>query len=439
MRHASWLVSLTLLAGCQLGAPLVAEPVGAFVPGELLVQFKPGTSRETALGVHHAVGAIPKDEVTGEALWAVSVPVGQERDFMRRYQNHAEVSYTEYDRLLETKMLGGFRPNEGRITLAAPPIDPLYVAEPTNSYGVKREGLPGQWGMEVIGALDAWDTTQGEEVTVAVLDTGVDMDHPDLAANLDKGNARNCVDKDKESNPDDDFGHGTHVSGIIAGIANNGIGIAGVAPACKVMPVRVLGVEGGTSTTLIAGIDWAIGHGAKVINISLGSSQYNRAEEDAIKRAISRNIVVVAAAGNEALVGNPVGYPAAIPGVVSVGALKKVTDTSAGIVSYVRADFSTFNPFVTVAAPGTDILSTVPRRFQSYGSTHADEPYAYASGTSMASPMVAGVVALIRSAHKDWSATQVISKLRSTCQRLGTTPLDTFYGSGLVQAGKAVQ
>lgn len=438
MKRFAWL-PLTLLAGCQLGAPsLVAEPVGAYVPGELLVQFKPGISKEAALRVHRSLGAIPKDEVTGEALWAVSVPVGQERDFMRRYQNHVEVSYTEYDRMLTTQMVGGFRPYEGRGIQAAAPTDPLYVAEPLNSAGVRRVGLPGQWGLEVIGALDAWGTTQGEAVTVAVLDTGVDMDHEDLVANLDKTNARNFVDAGKASSPDDDYGHGTHVSGIIAAIANNSVGIAGVAPACKVMPLRVLGVEGGTTATLIQGIDWAIDHGAKVINISLGSSQYNRAEEDAIKRAFAHDVVVVSAAGNEALSGNPVGYPAAIAGVVSVGALKKLVDSS-GIVSYARADFSTFNPFVTVAAPGTDILSTVPRRFQSYGTTHTDAPYAYASGTSMASPVVAGVVALIRSAHKDWSATQVVSKLRSTCQRLGTTPLDTFYGSGLVQAGRAVQ
>lgn len=440
------LLALTLiLAGCQLGGPLkVAEPTGSFASGELLVQFQPQTSDAAVESINRAVGATALAKLDAEGLWHVSVPSGHEREVMDRYRAQGQVAYAEVNRTLATQMVGGFRPYVARRTQAEAPNDPLYQAEPAG-----RKGLPGQWGLDAMKVRDAWNTTLGTSaVTVAVLDTGVDMGHDDLKANLDTANARNFVDKEAPTNPDDDFGHGTHVAGIIAAGANNGMGIAGVAPGCRVMPIRVLGVEGGSTANLINGINWAVSKGAKVINLSLGSNQYSRAEEDAIKRAISQGVVVVAAAGNEALGGNPLSYPGALEGVVSVASVRRdVGANNVATGTHSRSDFSSFNPFVAVAAPGSDILSTVPRRFQSPGGVANDAPYAYASGTSMASPMVAGVVALMLSRDAKLTPQQVLSKLRSSADAstlrdsLGnpvTTRPTLTFGWGLVQASGAL-
>lgn len=445
----SLLLAGLLLAGCQLPGPLrVAEPTGSFTSGELLVQFKPQTSDDAVEAINRAVGATAVDRLDTDGLWLVSVPPGHEREVMDRYRGQGQVAYSEVNRSLATQMVGGFRPYVSRQTQAEPPQDPLYAPEP---FG--RKGLPGQWGLDAMRVRDAWNTTLGTaKVTVAVLDTGADMGHEDLKANLDAADAHNFVEeKTAPSNPDDDYGHGTHVAGIIAAVANNGVGVAGVAPGCRVMPVRVLGVEGGSTSNLIRGIDWAVSHGARVINLSLGSNQYSRAEEDAVKRAIAQGVVVVAAAGNEALNGNPLSYPGSIEGVVSVAAVRRDLDGNGNPTgTYSRADYSNFNPFVSVAAPGSDILSTIPRRFQSPGGIANDAPYAYASGTSMAAPMVAGVVALMLSRPENEKLTpqQVLSKLRGSAD--GSVLRDSLgnavsarpnlmFGWGLVQASGALQ
>ncbi|HEY9855484.1 MAG TPA: S8 family serine peptidase, partial [Stenomitos sp.] len=438
------------LAGCQLTGPLpVAEPTGSFAAGQLLVQFKPQTTDDAVESINRAVGATTLDRLGTEGLWLVSVPPGHEREVMDRYRGQGQVAYSEVNRSVSTQMVGGFRPYVARQIQADPPKDPLYYPEPLGPDNTPRRGLPGQWGLDAMKVRDAWNTTLGTAaIKVAVLDTGVDMGHDDLKANLDTANAYNFVDAKTPTNPDDDYGHGTHVAGIIAATANNGLGIAGVAPGCKVMPIRVLGVEGGSTANLIRGIDWAVSHGARVLNMSLGSNQYSRAEEDAIKRAIAQGVVVVAAAGNEALSGNPLSYPGAIEGVVSVAALRRDVDaTGTATGTYSRADYSNFNPFVTVAAPGSDILSTIPRRFQSPGGVASDAPYAYASGTSMASPMVAGVVALMLSKNDKLTPQQVLAKLRSSADvstlrdSLGnavTARPNLIFGSGLVQAAGAL-
>jgi subtilisin family serine protease len=405
--------------------------VGAYTPGQLLVKFTAPPSDEAVRGAIAGMGATAIAPL-GHGLWQVGVPAGQERDWMDRFQRRGDVAYAEVDRHFQNEMVGGFRMVGARTVQAAAPNDPLYPANPVNPVTHQpRLGLPGQWGLDAMQVLNAWDTTTGSGVLVAVLDTGVDLNHEDLQANLDAADAFNFVEN--TSTPDDDFGHGTHIAGAIAAVANNGVGIAGVAPNCKVLPIRVLGVNGGSTVALIKGIDWAIRKGAKVINMSLGSSQYSRAEEDEVNQALANDIVVVAAAGNEALNGNPLSYPAALSGVLSVAAVGRNADGS-----FYRGEFSNFNPLVTVAAPGVDILSTVPTRFMSPGSSHPDAPYAYASGTSMASAMACGAVALIRAAHKDWTRDQVVRALRGSAKRLGSTPIDPFFGSGLVQAAGAL-
>ncbi|MNX54607.1 Subtilisin BPN' precursor [compost metagenome] len=146
---------------------------------------------------------------------------------------------------------------------------------------------------------------------------------------------------------------------------------------------------------------------------------------------------MVAAAGNEALSGNPLSYPGSIDGVISVAAIRKDKGADGADV-YSRAEFSNFNPFVTIAAPGVDILSTLPQRFRSPDQTF-DMPYGYASGTSMAAPLVSGVVALMLSAHPEWGPAQVMAALRKSAKDMGPAKLDAMFGAGLVQAGGAVQ
>ncbi|HEY9721709.1 MAG TPA: S8 family serine peptidase, partial [Oscillatoriaceae cyanobacterium] len=244
---------------------------------------------------------------------------------------------------------------------------------------------------------------------------------------LDTADALNLVEQGQQV--DDDYGHGTHVCGIIGAMGNNGTGTIGVAWKCRVMPIRVLGVDGtGTSFDTVDAIEYAVAHGARVLNMSLGSPDRSEQEAEAIQAAIDAGVVVVAAAGNEATEGNYDEYPASYPGVVSVAAIGQDLQ---------RAPFSNYNSHVTIAAPGVDIFSTLPTRYS------PSVPYGYLSGTSMATPFVSGVAALIFSAHPTWTGQQVVAQLERTTDPLtsptGLTGFNEYFGYGLVDAAKAVQ
>ncbi|MNR82184.1 Intracellular serine protease [compost metagenome] len=420
------------LAGCQTPPTLSLPPAGSYAAGELIVSLDNPEEAEARL---REAGTEPRTAL-GEGLWLVDVPAGTEADALLRLESIPGVRFAEVNRMLKTQMVGGFRQAGGNAGygVAATVNDPKY--RPPNG-----TTLPGQWGLDMIKAPTAWDTTEGNGVLVAVIDTGVDPNHEDLSANLDMSKAANFVEAGKT--PFDDFGHGTHVAGIIGAVANNNVGIAGVAPKVKLMPIRVLGVDGGTTAALIQGIDHAIAKGAKVINLSLGSSQASRAEQEAINRAIARKVTVIAAAGNEALSGNPLNYPAALTGVISVGALGRLPVN--GQMLLARAEYSCFNPYVAIAAPGSDILSTVPSQLGNAPSRGG--AYAYASGTSMAAPMVSGVAALILSRHPDYSPAQVLTALREAASPNGLTRVAgdagsgfdaNFFGAGLIDASRAV-
>lgn len=396
----TFLTSLASLTGCQV------------VSGnqELLVRF-PTEMAGRAAEIHRQMGAILVSSAAGVDL--VRAPLS----CVSRYQ--ALGALAEPNRTLRPQMVGGFRPLSSLSSLPSFRIQ-LSVNDPL----IARQGVMGPWWLSRVQASSAWDTTAGsDKIRVAVIDTGVDQNHPDLRGNLLTG--RNFVETSQA--PEDDFGHGTHVAGIIGALANNGEGGAGLAFRCKILPIRVLGTNGGSTFQLVQGIQCAIDSGAKVINMSLGSSQYSSIEEQAVKEAMNRGIVVVAAAGNDALSGNPLSYPAAIRGVISVAA----TDYNDH-----RGDFSNYNSFVSLSAPGVDILSTLPTRMGRYG---------FASGTSMASPIVAGAAALLLSQHPDWSPSQVKNALANsnTCKDLvreaGKDPgYDPFFGYGLLQVSDAL-
>ncbi|HEV7526603.1 MAG TPA: S8 family serine peptidase, partial [Acidimicrobiia bacterium] len=239
------------------------------------------------------------------------------------------------------------------------------------------------------------------------VDTGTDLGHPDLAGQLVAG--RNVLHPGAV--PQDDNGHGTMVSGVIAARTSNGRGVVGVAPSAKVMPIKVLDSNGaGSDTDIALGIDWARTHGAKVINLSLGGTFDDPLLSDAVQNAVAANVLVVAAAGNDSA--ETVGFPAAYPGVVAVSA----TNNSGALTS-----FSSYGWRVDVAAPGLNITSTA------LGSKYATE-----SGTSFSSPIVAGVGALLRSLHPTWTQTQVADRIRATARDVGLPGVDAAFGHGIV-------
>ncbi|WP_059052141.1 S8 family peptidase [Paenibacillus senegalimassiliensis] len=272
-----------------------------------------------------------------------------------------------------------------------------------------------QWNLPVIETNRGWQLSKGNDnIIVAVVDTGVDLNHPDLQGRLLQG--YNVINP--EQKPTDDVGHGTHVAGIISANVNNGEGIAGMMWGGKILPVKALDQSGaGTTYSVAQGIIWATDHGAKVINMSLGNYADAEFLHEAIKYAFERDVVLIAATGNDNT--ERPGYPAAYPEVLSVSA----TD-----YNLQRAAFSNYGDYIDVMAPGESIASTYP-----------DNQYAALSGTSMASPHVAALAALIRSVNPDLKNTEVMDLIRSSVIDLGATGRDKYYGYGQIDVYAALQ
>lgn len=258
------------------------------------------------------------------------------------------------------------------------------------------QSLP--WGVRFIGADRAWAVGRGEGVRVAVMDTGVDLEHPDLKPNLAGG--YNALAPGRA--PADDNGHGTHVTGTLAAV-NDARGVAGVAPAARVYAVKVLDRWGsGFLSDLVEGLGFCIREGIRVVNLSLGTREDNQTFRDAVRNALAAGLLLVAAAGNDGPGENTVDFPARYADVLAVAAVD-----AAGRL----ARFSSRGPEVDLAAPGVEVPSTW------LGGT-----YRSLSGTSMASPHVAGAAALTLGAHPDWTAAQVRRQLVLTARRLTASP-----------------
>jgi len=291
-----------------------------------------------------------------------------------------------------------------------------------------------EWGVDRIDADFAWATSRGLGVNVAIIDTGIDKDHADLIDNL-KGGV-NFVSKSpvKPADPnkwDDDNGHGTHVAGIVAA-RDNEIGVIGTAPEAYLWAVKVLDRNGsGYTSDVIDGITWAMNNGMQVVNISLGTASDIQAMHDAVDAAYTAGVVIVAAAGNSGDGDgstNEVIYPAKYSSVIAVAA----TDNN-DLIAY----FSSDGAEVELAAPGVSIRSTWNDGF-----------YNTISGTSMASPHVAGTVALVLAtvvqsaydadADGAWDPAEVRAALQAAADDLGATGRDNFYGYGLVDAEESV-
>ena len=291
----------------------------------------------------------------------------------------------------------------------------------TSSLVISDSLYPRQWSFSATGVPEAWATgAAGQGVTIAIVDTGVELMHPDLKNNLVPGYNALTNSTTPGANQDNN-GHGTHVAGIAAAELN-GIGVVGVAYKAKIMPIKAMDKDGeGYDDAIAEGIVWAADHGAKIINLSLGSGSETDILTKAVAYAAGKGILLIAAAGNyDPQTGtNPgINYPAADPNVLAVSATNQKGQL---------ADFSATGLEVALAAPGSEIVSA-----------WLNSSYAIANGTSMAAPFVAGEAALIWSQHPDWSKQQVIQALETGVRDLGDKGRDQDYGYGLVDVALAL-
>ena len=270
--------------------------------------------------------------------------------------------------------------------------------------------LDQQWGLTAIGAPSVWKITRGAGITVAVIDSGSGP-HPDLDANLDAGRTMFGSIDSVGAIDVDVAGHGSHVAGIIAAVADNAIGGSGVAPQSRILPIRVLDAQGsGDSKDVSKAVRFAVDSGVKVINLSLGGSTESTSLTAAIQYATDRNVLVVAAAGNGAA-DSPPKWPGASDLAVAVTAI----DRNNSVTS-----FDQRGDYIDLAAPGASILST------------ASNDYKIQSGTSMAAAFVTGAAALLFAAQPSITAAQVRDILQRTATDIGAPGRDTTFGYGLI-------
>ncbi|MFQ3545409.1 S8 family serine peptidase [Halobacillus rhizosphaerae] len=248
-------------------------------------------------------------------------------------------------------------------------------------------------------------------VTVAVIDSGVDEDHPDLKGSLVKG--YNVLEPGKL--PEDYFGHGTHIAGLVGAGTFNGIGISSISKGAKIMPIKVIEAREGYMSDVAQGINYAVDHGADIINLSLGGYSNSEYMQEAVEYANNAGVLVIAAAGNDDV--DRTTFPAAFSSVLSVGATETGTQK--------RADFSNYGPNIDVAAPGSHIYST-----------YLDGSYEYLDGTSMATPIVVSLAARLKAAAPYLTSEQIKTLLSK-----GAHPLteEAQLGEGLINAGRSKQ
>ncbi|MCS6882728.1 MAG: S8 family serine peptidase [Oscillochloridaceae bacterium] len=364
-----------------------------FLPDEFTVQFREGVSKEEAKRIIAAQGSRILVEQRTPGYYTLAVPEGKGLfETLRAFSDLPEVAFAEPSE-------AGF--NDALYLPDDPDFPRLWGLHNT---GQTIEGVAGTADAD-IDAPDAWDITRGNpNVIIAVIDTGADLNHPDLAANFLPRGAEDWDFADgSDPSPDDADGHGTHVAGTAAGVDNT-TGVIGVAPNCRIMPLRV-NLTAGMNQNRADAINFVASHAVAnpsrryVINCSWRMNGDHAGVHNAIQNAVSNSVVVCFAAGNANVdIDVTPQYPAVYPEVIAVAA----TDNRD-----VRASFSNYGTKVDVSAPGVNIYSTYP-----------DDSYAYLSGTSMASPHVAGLAALIWSRNPTLSNAQVRAIIESTCDNI---------------------
>ncbi len=363
------------------GGRQISSQKRKFAKAQILVQPKANVSDDQldqAVAVH---GGRSKQEIKAIRVHIIEVPEGAEEKVVEALKHNPQIQFAEVDGAVHNSM-----------TLSDP-----YIGS--------------QWHLNNINAQSAWDLNRGDGIVIAILDSGVNGNHPDLTGKMVPG--YNFFDNNTDTS--DVQGHGTWVAGTAAASGNNMTGIAGVAWNARIMPVRVSDATGWTYwSTMATALTWAADRGAKVVNMSY-AVQESSSVQSAAQYLRSLGGVAVNSAGNTgALDASP--------------ASDSLITVSATDASNVMASWSSFGPAVDISAPGTSIYTT-----------NREGGYGYVQGTSFSSPIVAGVVALMMSANPNLSPNEITNLLLSTARDAGPGGWDQNYGRGIVNAAAAVQ
>ncbi|WP_427133462.1 S8 family serine peptidase [Pseudarthrobacter sp. S9] len=403
--------AITLAAPSNAVTTSSAGTQSSPIAGQIMVKFR---DNGAAAGVLRQHGLSQGAGIGSTGAHLIKVPAGKELQLIEALSRNPAVEYAEPDELVTAATADEYFPRQ-------------YALQNNGQSFTNTAGGLAVAGGTVdadVDAVEAWNVTTGTGTKVAVLDSGVASDNTDIAP---KVVAR--ANFSDATTSEDNYGHGTHVAGIIAAIANNTIGVAGVCPDCTILDGKVLNDSGSGSTSGIAnGINWAVSNGAKVINMSLGLRVSSQTLETAVNNAWNQGAVIVAAAGNTGTQSKI--YPGAYANVIAVAA----TDNTDA-----KASFSTYGAkVVDVAAPGVNVYSTFPNHPFYLGTQNGrSQGYDVASGTSMASPIVAGVAALAWSSHSGATQTSVRANVESTADKIPGT--GTYWAYGRVNADKAVR
>jgi serine protease len=396
------------------GAPI--QPGSKYVPGRVLVKFKHGASAGGLDALRGRVDAAATRVITSFGLEQLTLPAVDVPTAVDLLRASPLVEYAEPDYIRS----GSFTPND------------LYYTNPAH-YQWNMEFAPGNGGIDMPNAWDVLPQGGSSTVVVAILDSGVAYrtgggftQAPDLASTHFK-QGYDFINSDAYA--DDDNGHGTHVCGTIAQSTNNALDCAGVAFNTTVMPVKVLDQSGfGDDAAIIEGLTFAADQGVEVINMSLGGREPSEALGDACDYAFGKNVVICAASGNADL--EAVEYPAAYPSCVAVGATSKAK---------ARASYSNYGADLDVDAPGGESAAPIYQQTFKFEKKPASGfAFKGMTGTSMATPHVSGVAALVKAKNPTWSASDVRGAIASSCYDLGPAGWDPQFGWGLVDANAAL-
>jgi len=389
-------------------------PQVRYAPGQVIVKFKPSVSGLMKQSFFRAYRFRLVSRLAALESYLVEVSESSTVEGMVLALNqNPYVEYAEPNRLLRINVT----PNDTQFKYQ-------YALYNSGQQIGSVPGSPQGKSSADIKAPPAWEETEGRSaITIAVVDTGVDMLHPDLDSKI-KSSGRDFVNNDFDAT--DDHGHGTMIAGIAAAETNNNEGIAGVTWNCKVLPVKVADESGLAYEDDVAdGIRWAVDNGADVINLSLGSPEPTLLIRDAMKYAHDKNVVVVVAAGNTA---GPVEYPAAYNAYCLAVSATDYND--------LRTLWSSYGPEIDVAAPGDRILSTYPVNLSG-----PYIPYAYGSGTSFSAPHVAGLAALIKSIKPGLKVEEIRKIIRYSADDVNASQFkgrDDYIGYGRINMEKAL-
>lgn len=379
-------------------------PGALYKAGEILIQYKADAvasgAAASATAVLESAGATFERNLYASEVQLWQVPVGREEALSAALSRDPAVEFAELN----------------------------YAYQVINTPNDPRFGQ--QWAHQKVNSTAGWDLTTGSSgIIISIIDTGVDLNHPDLAGKYVPG--YDFVDNDAV--PRDGFGHGTHVAGISGALTNNNVGVAGVDWGARIMPIRSLDNDGaGYSDDITDGINWSVANGADIINMILGGPSYSSAMQNAVNAAHANGVLVVAAMGNARQAGNPTQYPAAYNNVLAVSSTAP-DDT----YSY----FSQYGAHNDVAAPGGEmsylhdpngIMSALPTYAVTLNGYGYNQGYDYLHGTSMAAPMVAGLAGLIWSLAPNLTPDQVQAAIEDTAVDLGAGGWDPDYGHGRI-------